>query len=81
MLNLVPLTSDLYHHHETHSTAKHSSVLSLLEQGNSYHQIHNDTGVGMGTISRIGKEMDSQKENNPGSHLFKLFAHDKQSIV
>ena len=81
MLNLVPSTSDLYHHHETLSTAKHSSVLSLLEKGYSHCQIHYNTGVGMGTISRIGKEMDSQKQNNPGGHPFKLSACDKQSIV
>ena len=62
-------------------TAKCSSILSLLEQGYSHSQIHNDTGVGMGTISRIGKEMDSQKDNNPGGCPSKLSAHDKQSIV
>ena len=56
------------------STAKCSSVLSLLGQGYSHHQIHNDTGVGMGTI---GKEIDSQKENNPGGHPSKLYACDK----
>ena len=35
----------------------------------------------MGTISRIGKEMDSQKENNHDGCPFKLSAHDKESIV
>ena len=35
----------------------------------------------MGTISRVGKEMDSQKENNPGGYPSRLSAHDKQSIV
>ena len=56
-------------------------LFTLLEQGYSHHQIHNDTDMGMSTISRIGKEMDSQKENNPGGYPSKLSAHDKQSIV
>jgi hypothetical protein len=37
--------------------------------------------VQKGTISRISKEVDGNKENNPGGHLSKLSAHDKQSIV
>ncbi|KAF8233900.1 hypothetical protein L208DRAFT_1029673, partial [Tricholoma matsutake] len=61
--------------------AKHSSVLSLLEQGYSHHQIHDKTGVGMGTISRIGREVDANKENNSGGCPAKLSAHDKQSIL
>ena len=35
------------------SAAKHSSVLSLLEQDYSYHQIHNKTSISLGTISKI----------------------------
>src|ERR1700678_1182680 len=60
------------------STAKHSSVLSLLKQEYSHCQI---TGVGMGTISRIGREVDTNKENNSGGHPAKLSARDKQSIL
>ena len=63
------------------SSAKHSSVLSLLEQGYSHRQIHDRTGVGMGTISRIGREVNTNKENNSGGHLAKLFVCDKQSIL
>ena len=44
------------------SAAKHSSVLSLLEQGYSYRQIHNKTSISLGTISKIGKEVDANKE-------------------
>ena len=62
------------------STAKCSSVLSLLEKGYSHHQIHDKTGVGMGTISRIGREVNTNKENNSGGHPAKLSARDKQSI-
>ena len=63
------------------SAAKHLSVLSLLEQGYFYHQIHNKTSISPGTISKVGKEVDSNKENNPGGHPSKFSAHDKQSII
>ena len=65
----------------TISAAKHSSVLSLLEQGYSYCQIHNKTSISLGTISKIGKEVDANKENNPGGCPSKLSAHDKQFII
>ena len=35
----------------------------------------------MGTISRIGREVTTNKENNSGGHPAKLSAHDKQSIL
>ena len=63
------------------SAAKRSSVLSLLEKGYSHHQIHDKTGVGMGTISRIGREVNTNKENNSGGCPAKLSACDKQSIL
>ena len=63
------------------SAAKHSSVLSLLVKGYSYNQIHDKTSISLGTISKIGKEVDSNKENNPGGCPSKLSAHDKQSII
>ena len=42
---------------------------------------HNKTSISLGTISKIGKEVDSNKENNPGGHPSKLSACDKQSII
>src|SRR5271154_5924145 len=63
------------------STAKGSSVLSLLEQGYSHHRIHNRTGLGKGTVCRIDREVDANKENNSGGCPAKLSAHDKQSIL
>ena len=63
------------------STTKHSSVLSLLEQGYSHCQIHDRAGVGIGTISRIGREVNTNKENNSGGCPTKLSACDKQSIL
>ena len=63
------------------SAAKHFSVLSLLEQGYSYCQIYNKTSISLGTISKIGKEVDANKGNNPGGCPSKLSTHDKQSII
>ena len=63
------------------STAQHNSVVSLLNEGYSQCQIKDKTGVGKGTISRISKEVDGNKENNSGGHSSKLSARDKQSIV
>ena len=63
------------------SAAKCSSVPSLLEQGYSYCQIHNKTSINLGTISKIGKGVDANKENNPGGCPSKLSTHDKQSII
>jgi transposase len=63
------------------SAAKHSSVVSLLTQGYPHHQIHAKTGVSLGTISKINKEPDLNKENNHGGCPVKLSARDKQSII
>jgi transposase len=63
------------------SAAKHSSVVSLLTQGYPHCQIHAKTGVSLGNISKIEKELDSNKENNYGGCPSKLSAHDKQSII
>ena len=63
------------------SAAQHSSVVSLLNDGYSHHEIQARTGLGKGTVGRISKEVERNKENNPGDHPSKLSAHDKQSIV
>jgi transposase len=63
------------------SATKHFSVVSLLTQGYPHHQIHAKTSVSLGTISKINKELDSNKENNHGGRPSKLSAHDKQSII
>jgi transposase len=63
------------------SAAQHNSVVSLLNEGYSQRQIKAKTGLGKGTISRISKEVDGNKENNPGGRPSKLSARDKQSIV
>src|SRR5882762_4579797 len=63
------------------SAQKHSSVVSLLNEGYSQHQIHTRTGLGKGTIGRISKEVEGNKENHPGGHTSKLSPHDKQSII
>ena len=63
------------------STAQRSSVISLLNEGYSHHQIQARTGLGKGTVGRISKEWDGSKENNSGGRPSKLSAHDKQSII
>src|SRR6267154_4164062 len=56
---------------------------SAAQQNLTYaqRQIKANTGLGKGTISRISKEVDGNKENNLGGHPSKLSARDKQSIV
>ena len=63
------------------SSAKHASVISFLEQGYSVRDIEKRTGLGKSTVGRIKKEVDTDKENNPGGHPSKLYAHDKTSII
>jgi Trp repressor protein len=63
------------------STPQHNSVVSLLNEGYSQCQIKAKTGLGKDTISRISKEVDGNKENNPGGRPSKLSARDKQLIV
>ena len=46
------------------SAAQHSSVVSLLNEGYSQHQIQAKTGLGKGTIERISKEVEGTKENH-----------------
>ena len=63
------------------SSEKHSSVVSLLNEGYSQCQIQARTGLGKGTIGRISKEVEGDKENHPGGRPSKLSPRDKQSIL
>src|SRR3979490_35684 len=63
------------------SAEKHSSVVSLLNEGYSHYQIQARTGLGKGTIGRISREVEGDKENHPGGHPSKLSPYDKQSII
>ncbi len=63
------------------SAEKHCSVVSLLNEGHSHHQIQLRTGLGKGTIGRISKEVEGGKENHPGGRPSKLSPCDKQSII
>ena len=62
------------------SAEKCCSVVSLLNEGHSHHQIQVRTGLGKGTIGRISKEVEGGKENHPGGCPSKLSPCDKQSI-
>jgi transposase len=63
------------------STAQHSSVVSLLNEDYSQHQIQAKTGLGKGTIGRISKEVEGNKENNPAGRPSKLSTRDKKTII
>ena len=63
------------------STAYHLSVVSLLNQGYSHHQIQTKTGLGKGTVGRIAKEVGNNKENNLGGHPSKVSTCDKAAII
>jgi len=45
------------------SSSQQSSVISLLQEGYSLHQIQSKTDLGKSTVGRIKKEVDSDKEN------------------
>ena len=63
------------------STAQHSSVVSLLNEGYSQCQIQAKTGLGNGTIGRISKDVEGNKENNPAGRPSKLSIRDKKTII
>ena len=63
------------------SSAQRSTIISLLHEHYSIHEIQSRTGIGRSTIGRIKKEVDTNKENNKGGCPSKLSPHDKQSIL
>ena len=63
------------------SLLKSSLLLSLLNEGYSHCQIQARMGLGKGTIGRISREVEGDKENHPGGHPSKLSPHNKQSII
>jgi transposase len=63
------------------SSTQRSSVISLLHEGYSLHQIQSRTGLGKSTIGRIKKEIDGDKENSKGGRSSKLSPGDKQFIL
>jgi transposase len=70
-----------YHHMKPTFSSQHSTVISLLLEGYSVHQIQSKTGLEKSTIGRIKKEVDSDKENSKGGCPSKLSSHDRQSII
>jgi transposase len=61
--------------------SQQSTVISLLQEGYSLHQIQSKTGLGKSTIGRIKKTVDEDKENNKGGRPSKLSTRDKQAII
>ena len=62
-------------------SAQHSTVISLLQEEYSVHQIQSKTGLGRSAIGRIKQKVDLDKENSKGGCPSKLFSHNKQSII
>ena len=59
------------------SAEKYFSVISLLNKGYFHCQIQARIHLGKGTIGRISREVEGDKENHPGGCPSKLFPHDK----
>ena len=82
MLNLVQLSSLLFTiTMRPISAVQHSSVVSLLNEGYSQCQIQAKTGLEKGTVGRISKEVEGDKENHARGHPSKLSACDKKTII
>ena len=62
-------------------SAQRSTIISLLHEHYSVHEIQLKTGIGKSTIGRIKKELDMDKENSKGGRPSKLSPQDKQSII
>ena len=52
--------------------AQHTCIITLLDAGTSGHQIHNLTGLGIGTISRLCSQYCSELAKSSGGHPSKL---------
>jgi transposase-like protein len=63
------------------STAQHSCVISLLNEGYSLYQIQDRVGLEKSTVGRISKEVLGDKENCPRGHPFKLSSYDQHLII
>ena len=63
------------------SAAQCCSVVSLLNEGYSHRQIQARTSLGKGTVGRIAKEVENNKENNTAGHPSKLSIRDKTAII
>ena len=55
--------------------------MSLLNEGYSHRQIQTRTGLGKGTVGRISKEVENNKENNTAGCPSKLSTRDKTVII
>ena len=63
------------------SAAQCFSVVSLLNEGYSQCQIQARTGLGRGTVGRISKKVEENKENHSGGCPSKLSTRDKHTIL
>lgn len=63
------------------SSAKRSEVMKLLMEGESVRNVERKTGVGKSIVGRIKKDLDLDKENNPGGRPSKLSPRDAKAIT
>ena len=59
----------------------HPSVVSLLDQGYSDHQIQAKTNIGRQNVGRSAKEVENNKKNNLGGHPSKLSTCNKAPTI
>ena len=81
--DFITSTTFSFHPHlmKPTSSAKHSTVISLLQEGYSLCQIESKTGLGKSIVGRISKEVDCDKENSKGGCPPKLSPGNKRSII
>ena len=63
------------------SAAQHCSIVSLLNEGYSHHQIQAKTGLGKGIVGKIAKEVENNRENNTAGCPSKLSTRDKTAMI
>ena len=51
---------------------QHTCIITLLDAGTSGHQIHNLTGLGIGTIFRLHSQYHPELAKSSGGHSYKL---------
>jgi transposase len=63
------------------SSSEHKSVISLLSDSYSTHQVASKLGLCKSTVARIFKQMDTDKENRLGGRVPKLTASNTKTLI
>src|SRR6266568_5077582 len=70
----------LYYHHETYFCYPTLFCCFFFNEGYFQCQIQAKTGLGKGTVERISKEVEGDKENHARGHPSELSTCDKKTI-